>query len=52
MIEAVAELEALGYPTLWLPEVAGRDVFVSATMLLGATERLNVATGIANDLRP
>jgi probable F420-dependent oxidoreductase len=47
VIEAVTELEALGYPTLWLPEVAGRDVFVSAAMLLGATERLNIATGIA-----
>ena len=32
---------------MWLPEVAGRDPFVNAAMLLGATERLNVATGIA-----
>lgn len=46
--DAVAELETLGYPTLWIPEVAGRDVFVNAAMIMGATQRLNVATGIAN----
>lgn len=46
--ETVAELEDLGYPTVWIPEVAGRDLFVNATMLLGATQRLNIATGIAN----
>ena len=42
------ELEELGFPTLWIPETVGRDPFVTATLLLGATERLNVATGIAN----
>lgn len=46
--EVAAELEALGYGSLWLPEVAGRDPFVAAAMLLDATDRLVLATGIAN----
>jgi probable F420-dependent oxidoreductase len=42
------ELEALGFPTLWIPETVGRDPFVTAALLLGATSTLRVATGIAN----
>lgn len=41
-------IEALGYSALWLPEAGGRDPFVLASWLLGHTERLVVATGIAN----
>jgi probable F420-dependent oxidoreductase len=44
--EAAAELEELGYPTVWLPEAVGREPFVNSAMLLGATERMVVATGI------
>jgi probable F420-dependent oxidoreductase len=44
---AVAEIEALGYGALWIPEVAGRDPLVTAALFLGATERLVVGTGIA-----
>jgi probable F420-dependent oxidoreductase len=44
--ETVAELEELGYPTVWLPEAVGREPFVNSAMLLGATERMVVATGI------
>lgn len=46
--EAVAELEELGYPTVWLPEAVGREPFVNSALLLGATERMVVATGIAS----
>ena len=46
--ELVAELEELGYGALWLPEAFGKDPFVSAALLLGATGRLVLATGIAN----
>ena len=46
--ETVAELEELGYPTVWLPEAVGREPFVNSAMLLGATERMVVATGIAS----
>jgi probable F420-dependent oxidoreductase len=46
--EAAAELEALGYGAIWLPEAVGRDPFVHATLLLGATKRVVAATGIAS----
>lgn len=45
--ELAAEIEAMGWPTLWLPEATGRDAMVSASVLLGATTHLKVATGIA-----
>lgn len=46
--EAVAELESLGYRTVWVPEAVGREPFASCALLLSATERLNLATGIAS----
>lgn len=46
--ELAAELEELGYGAVWLPEVAGRDVFVHLAMLLSATTSLVGATGIAS----
>jgi probable F420-dependent oxidoreductase len=42
------EIEALGYGAIWLPEAVGRDPFVHSTLLLGATERIVLATGIAS----
>jgi len=41
-------LEALGYDSIWLPDLFGRELFVTAGYLLAATTRLRVATGIAN----
>jgi probable F420-dependent oxidoreductase len=46
--EAAQELEAMGYPALWINEATGRDPFVLATLLLSATSTLKLATGIAN----
>jgi probable F420-dependent oxidoreductase len=46
--DAAAELEDLGFAAIWVPEVAGRDVFVTLTHLLSATQRMVGATGIAN----
>jgi probable F420-dependent oxidoreductase len=46
--ELAAEIEELGYGALWIPEVAGRDVFVHLALILAATRRLIGATGIAN----
>lgn len=46
--ESAQLVESLGFPTLWLPEATGRDPFVTASLLLGATTSLIVATGIAN----
>ena len=46
---ALRELEALGYPVAWIPESLGsKEVFSHAAILLAATERLAIATGIAN----
>ncbi|MFM9225599.1 MAG: LLM class F420-dependent oxidoreductase [Actinomycetota bacterium] len=45
---AAATVEELGFHALWLAEAVGRDPFVSAAVLLSATERLPIATGIAN----
>jgi probable F420-dependent oxidoreductase len=46
--EVAAELDDLGYGALWLPEAVGREVISHAAVLLGATRRLVVATGVAN----
>src|SRR5947209_563113 len=48
MQEAAIELKELGYGAIWVPEDAGRDVFVELTHILSATTRLVGATGIAN----
>jgi len=45
---AAQVVEELGFGALWVAEAVGRDPFVSSAVLLGATERLPVATGIAN----
>jgi len=47
--EMSAELRALGYPTIWIPEVLGsKEIMAHAGLLLGSTPGLVVATGIAN----
>ncbi|MCL1693803.1 MAG: TIGR03620 family F420-dependent LLM class oxidoreductase [Actinomycetia bacterium] len=45
--ELAQEIEEMGWPTLWRPESSGRDVLISSSVLLDATSRLNVASGIA-----
>jgi probable F420-dependent oxidoreductase len=46
--EAVAEIEQMGYRTVWVPEAVGREPFASCGLLLSATDRLIMATGIAS----
>jgi probable F420-dependent oxidoreductase len=46
--QAAVRAEAMGFPTIWIPETVGRDPFITATLLLSATSTLKVATGIAN----
>ena len=46
--DAVKRIEALGYSALWIPETVGRDPFAHAAWLLANTEKLVIATGIAN----
>ncbi len=40
--------EKLGYSALWIPEAVGRHPFAHAGYLLAQTERMILATGIAN----
>jgi probable F420-dependent oxidoreductase len=46
--EFAKRVESLGYSALWLPEAVGRDPFAHAAWLLANTDRLILATGIAN----
>jgi probable F420-dependent oxidoreductase len=46
--EAAGELEELGYGAIWFGEAAGREALTHAGLLLAATRRIVIATGIAN----
>jgi probable F420-dependent oxidoreductase len=46
--EAAAELDALGYGALWIPGGIDDTVLASVDLLLGATKRITIATGIIN----
>jgi probable F420-dependent oxidoreductase len=46
--ELAQKVEKLGYKTLWIAEAIGREPFAHAAYLLSKTDRLNLATGIAN----
>jgi probable F420-dependent oxidoreductase len=46
--EAVAELDAQGWGSLWFGEAYGREAFTAAQLYLGASERIVVGTGIAS----
>ena len=48
-VEAIQEIEQLGYGAAWYPEAFGtKECFSTGGLLLGATSRIVVATGIAN----
>lgn len=40
--------EALGYSAIWLPDALGRDSIATLSALAGATQKIHLATGIAN----
>jgi probable F420-dependent oxidoreductase len=46
--EFANKLEDWGYSALWVPEAVGRDPFATLGYLAGKTEKLILATGIAN----
>jgi probable F420-dependent oxidoreductase len=46
--QVVAELEELGYGTLWIGEGVYREPLTNAGLLLSSTEHMVIATGIAN----
>jgi len=46
--EAVAELEGLGYPVVWIGGATGKEILAHAGLLLAGSKRIVVATGIAS----
>jgi probable F420-dependent oxidoreductase len=44
----VAEIEAMGFGTIWIGESLGREPFAACAIILEATSHITVATGIAN----
>ena len=47
--DLVRTVESLGFPAIWIPESLGsKEIFAHASLLLSATEKLIVASGIAN----
>jgi probable F420-dependent oxidoreductase len=47
-IATAKKIEAFGIDTIWLPEWSGVEPFIRAGLYLAATDRLTVATGVAN----
>jgi probable F420-dependent oxidoreductase len=45
--ELAAEIEELGYGAIWVPDAIGRDPLLHVALLLGATRRITLGTGIA-----
>ena len=48
LVEYVRQLEGLGYESVWIPDMFGREIYVMAGHLLSHTTTLKVATGIAH----
>jgi probable F420-dependent oxidoreductase len=46
--DAVQELEEIGYSSIWIGENVGRESVSQSALLLGATNRLVIATAVAN----
>jgi probable F420-dependent oxidoreductase len=46
--ELAAELEELGYGAVWLPEAVSREAVANSALILSATSRIAVCTGIAS----
>jgi probable F420-dependent oxidoreductase len=46
--DAARAIESMGYGAVWFPESRGREAIALSAMLLGATEQIKVAPGIAN----
>jgi probable F420-dependent oxidoreductase len=46
--ESLAEVETLGYPSIWFGEAFSRESFSASALVLSSTEKLVAATGITN----
>ncbi|NKQ54037.1 LLM class flavin-dependent oxidoreductase [Amycolatopsis sp. K13G38] len=50
VVRFVRALEDSGHRMVWIPEVAGREAFTTAALVLGATKRMIVGNGVARAL--
>ena len=48
LVEHAQRIEALGSPSMWLTDVFGREIYVTAGWVLAHTETIRVASGIAH----
>ena len=48
LVEYVRRLESLGYDSVWIPDMFGREIYVTCAHLLANTTTINVASGIAH----
>lgn len=46
--EGIAQVEEMGFSTVWVPEAVLREPFASTSLLLSATRSMVLATGIAS----
>ncbi len=49
-VRFLRHLQDSGHRMVWIPEVAGREAFTTASLALGATDRLIVGNGVARAL--
>ena len=48
LVDYVRRLEALGYDSVWIPDMFGREIYVTCGFLLDNTTTIKVASGIAH----
>lgn len=48
LVTNVRRIEALGYESVWIPDMFGREIYVTAGHILSHTSTIKVATGIAH----
>ncbi|CAB4770745.1 MAG: TIGR03620 family F420-dependent LLM class oxidoreductase [Actinobacteria bacterium] len=48
LVDRARYLERLGYDSMWIADIFGREIYVTAGFVLANTETLKVATGIAH----
>ncbi len=47
-VDFVRQIDNMGYDSFWIPELFGREIMANASQLMSKTERIRIATGIAN----
>lgn len=50
VVRFVRVLEESGHRMVWIPEVAGREAFTTAALVLGSTQRMIVGNGVVTRL--